>query len=377
MGAVLMNASRGWLGAAGLAAWLTTGVAAAPDDMPDFVGSMPPPAEWPAGAQGPFIDVGRGPIPVKVPEGYDPETPTPLIVLLHGYTSSGASVEAWMQFTPRADEYGFLFLAPDGTRDCFGQRFWNATDGCCNLCDRDTDDSGYLRDVVDEMKAQYNVDARRVYFVGHSNGGFMSYRMACDHADTVAAIASLAGATYIDPADCAPSVPVDILQIHGTADGVISYDGGCIPLAGCYPGAVQTVETWATYDGCSLDPVEDPDPLDLDADQPGAETTVFRYESACEPGGSAQLWSIQGGPHSPNLTSDFTPLVVEYLLAHPKPVACREDVDGSGAVDFDDLLRVLAAWGPCEACPEDIDGNGVVGFPDLLRVLSGWGPCPA
>ena len=55
---------------------------------------------------------------------------------------------------------------------------------------------------------------------------------------------------------------------------------------------------------------------------------------------------------------------------------CNADVDESGDIGFDDLLAVLAAWGPCdEDCPEDIDGSGTVGFDDLLLVLAGWGPC--
>ena len=124
----------GWLGAAFFTATMAGGGAVAHDDVPTFADAMPPYVAPPEGASGPFIDVGRGPVPVNVPDGYDPKTPTPLIILLHGYTSSGASVEAWMRFTPRADEYGFLFLAPDGTRDCFNMPFWNATDACCNFC---------------------------------------------------------------------------------------------------------------------------------------------------------------------------------------------------------------------------------------------------
>ena len=57
---------------------------------------------------------------------------------------------------------------------------------------------------------------------------------------------------------------------------------------------------------------------------------------------------------------------------------CPADLNGSGDVDFDDLLLLLSAWGPCPPqpdCPEDLDGNGAVDFADLLRLLSAWGPC--
>ncbi len=353
-------------------------VAAGGDVPADFAPRLPiaRPVPQPA-PDGPTVDAGRGPVPVIVPSSYDAGTPTPLVIALHGYTNTGPEVEAYFRLAPRAEEYGFLYLFPTGTDDLFGNPFWNATDACCNFFGSGVDDSGYLRALVEVMGAEYNVDPRRVYFVGHSNGGFMSYRMACDHADTVAAIASLAGATWLDPADCAPAGPVDTLQIHGTSDGVISYNGGC-SFGNCYPGAVATTEQWAAFNGCS--PVGEPgdETYDIDGGIPGAETTVLRYDTGCEPGGSSQLWTIPGGPHSPALTPEFGRLVVEFLLAHPRPSDCPEDLDGSGAVDFADLLTILGTWGPCPpkgSCPADLDGSGAVDFGDLLRVLGAWGGC--
>lgn len=321
------------------------------------------------------VDFGRGPIPVHVPASYDPATPAPLIILLHGYMNTGPEVEAWMQLSNLVDEYGFLYVYPTGSTDLFGFEYWNATDACCSMFGQPIDDSGYLRNIVDTMSATYNVDPRQIHFAGHSNGGFMSYRMACDHADVVASIASLAGATFLDPADCTPSSPVHTLQIHGTSDTVISYDGGCIPFSGCYPSAVQTAETWAEYNGCSPFGEEIPGALDLDANIAGAETTVRRYATDCTEGGSAELWTINGGPHSPNLSASFSRLMVEFLLDHPKPAACPADVDDDGSIGFSDLLAVLSNWGPCAGCPADIDADGVVGFTDVLAALSAWGPC--
>src|SRR5688572_2092944 len=124
---------------------------------------------------------------LHVPPGLDPEVPAPLVILLHGYGASGALQEAYMQFAPLADEYGFLYLHPDGALDGFGNRYWNATDACCDFFDSNVDHSGQLRALIESTKASANVDDRRVWLIGHSNGGFMAYRMACDHAGTVAA----------------------------------------------------------------------------------------------------------------------------------------------------------------------------------------------
>ena len=324
---------------------------------------------------GDFIDAGRGPIPLHVPASYDGSTPMPLVILLHGYMNTGAEVESWMQFAGLVDELEFLYLYPTGTSDFFGNPFWNATDACCDLFGSGVDDAAYLRDVITQVQANYNVDPGSIHFVGHSNGGFMSYRMACDFADVVASIASLAGATYLDPADCTPAMPVHTLQIHGTADTVIPYNGGCVPLGGCHPGAVQTAETWAGYDGCSLVGQPDPIPIDLDASLAGAETQIVRYDAGCLPGGSAELWTINGAPHSPNLSADYNNLVIEWLLSHTSSPGCPADLDGSGDVGITDFLQLLGAWGPNPGHPADLDGDGVVGITDFLQLLAAWGGC--
>jgi polyhydroxybutyrate depolymerase len=263
-----------------------------------------------------IIADGR-PAALHVPTGYRAGTPAPLVILLHGYSASAAIQEAYFAFTPLSDQYGFLYLMPDGTINCVSNRFWNATDACCNFCGSTVDDSGYVLHLIQATEALYSVDRGRVYLIGHSNGGFMAYRAACDHADRIAALVSLAGATFQDPAACTPSEPVHTLQIHGTSDGSILYGGGLI-AGRPYPGAVRTAELWAGYDGCSLVPDTSAPDLDLDASLAGAETKVARYTAACMAGGSAELWTIQGGTHIPSISAAFRPAVIEYLLRHPK-----------------------------------------------------------
>lgn len=264
-----------------------------------------------------MVDVGRGPVPVVVPDGYDPGSPAPLIVMLHGYGGTGAGQEAYVGFRPLADEYGFIYTYPDGTIDDGGNRFWNATDACCDLFGDGVDDAGYLFDLIDEIRSLLSVDPDRIHVAGLSNGGFMSHRMACDFPDLIASIAPLAGVTFDDPLDCDPASPVHVLQIHGTNDGVIFYGGGAIGGV-TYPGAVASTETWAGFDGCVVEAETLPTHLDLDRSIPGAETVVTRYDDGCLTSGSAELWTIEGGAHVPALSDDFGPLVVEFLLSHPK-----------------------------------------------------------
>ena len=124
------------------------------------------------------VDAGRGPITVYFPDSYDPGNPLPVVLLLHGYTSSGAEVESWLDLLALVDSREFIYAHPDGIQDFFGFRFWNATDACCNIFGIPVDDSQYLADLLDEIELVLAVDPRRVHFMGHSNGGFMSHRMA-------------------------------------------------------------------------------------------------------------------------------------------------------------------------------------------------------
>ncbi len=257
--------------------------------------------------------------PVRVPATYDSAVATPLIVLLHGYTLSGGGQDTYMGLGDLVDDYGFIMVAPDGTREDSPDenRFWNASASCCNFFESDVDDSAYLAGVIDSVKADYNIDDRRVYLVGHSNGGFMSYRMAHDHSGTIAAIASLAGADQ--PADRpAPPNPVHVLQIHGTADTVIRYEGGEFRGGAAHPGARESVEAWAAHNGCAVTGV-DSGTLDRDRGLEGLDTVVTRYAAGCQRGGSAELWTINEGSHGPDLSEHFTRRVVEWLLGHPKP----------------------------------------------------------
>jgi polyhydroxybutyrate depolymerase len=142
--------------------------------------------------------------------------------------------------------------------------------------------------------------------------------MACDHADQIAAIVSLAGAMWETVSSCQPSAPVSMVEIHGTADTTIAYDGGNVGL-GPFPSAPTSVSDWVTFDGCDTTPDTTAPPLDLDSTLAGDETTVTKYGTGCMPGGHAELWSIQGGTHIPTLSATFAPDVIGYLLAHPKP----------------------------------------------------------
>lgn len=259
------------------------------------------------------VTVGDRPVSVHLPPAYDGRTDLPLVVLLHGYTSNGDLQERYFRLTPESDRRGFIYVHPDGTVDRQKNRFWNATDACCDLYGAGVDDSAYLREVIDTIRAQYRVDAKRIYLIGHSNGAFMSFRMACDHAGTIAAIATLNGATWNDITRCPAAFPVSVLAIHSTADQTIAFAGGDLARR-LYPSAERTAADWVRLNGCD-GPGSDAPAIDVIEDLPGAETTVRDAATTCRNDTMVRTWTIANGVHTPKLNSAFTPAVLDFLLS--------------------------------------------------------------
>ena len=260
------------------------------------------------------VKLNDRPFKLHVPRSYDPAAKVPLVVLLHGYTSNSAAADSYFKLTAESDRRGFLYATPDGTEDRRGKQHWNATEACCDFYGRGTDDSAYLSKLVDTVKAGYSVDAKRVYFIGHSNGGFMSHRMACDHADVVAAIVSLAGMVTSKPETCKPARAVTVVQIHGTQDETILFDGGSNG-GQPYPSATDTVAFWRKQNGCGDQAEAQVKPLDLDRGSDGPETVVTSYRAGCRDGSRAELWSIKDGRHVPALSAGFSATVVDFLYS--------------------------------------------------------------
>jgi polyhydroxybutyrate depolymerase len=167
---------------------------------------------------------------VHVPPGYDPNVPTPVVFCIHGlgqdavlFCVTGAAMDK------KSDQAGFIMIMPNGFENS-----WNAGT-CCGTASSDAlDDVALFRAIFAEVGKHVNIDLNRVYATGLSNGAYMSYRLACDAADMITAVAPGAGAvgindigggtnTMSDFTTCEPSQPVSVLDIHGTDDPLIAY----------------------------------------------------------------------------------------------------------------------------------------------------------
>lgn len=244
---------------------------------------------------------------VRVPSGYDGTTPLPLIVMLHGYGVTGRGQDIVFPVSAQIDSKQFLYAMPNGTVDRLGKRFWNATDACCNFEDLPVDDVGFFRALIDDIKARYPVKPGAIFLVGHSNGAFMSLRLACDASDVVAGVVAVSGSTFQSQVRCGVGQPVPILLAHGDRDSSVPIDGS----PGRYPSARETGARFGLRNGCTGTWSEG-SRLDL-LGGTDAETQQSIIDG-CGARGSIELWTHEGTGHLPLYDTRWTSRIVDWLL---------------------------------------------------------------
>ena len=213
----------------------------------------------------------------------------PLLFNLHGYGSNNQQQEFYGDFRPIADTANFLVVHPNGTIDAANNRNWNT------FGPRGTgvDDVSFLSALIDTLAARYRVDPDRVYSTGMSNGGFMSYELACQLSGRVAAIASVTGSmTASRLSTCTPGRPVPVLEIHGTADGTVPYTGGTALQFVAIP---TLLASWVQRNGCNPTPTVTPVPNINTTDGCTAERSVW---AGGRNGSVVEHYRIIGGGHT-------------------------------------------------------------------------------
>ncbi|MGC9396351.1 MAG: extracellular catalytic domain type 1 short-chain-length polyhydroxyalkanoate depolymerase [Anaerolineae bacterium] len=220
-----------------------------------------------------------------VPPSYDPNTPAPLVITLHGFAQWPANQRDVSQWDPLADEYGFIVVYPSGTD--FPKR-WGAH-GTTDSLNPQMEDVTFISDLIDKLEREYNIDPTRIYANGLSNGGGMSYLLACELSERIAAIGTVAGA-HLYPLDkCRPTYTVPMIAFHGTDDQIVPYDGGPSgPFDAPFPVIPDWVAQWAKQNGCNETPVELPTQ---------GEVTGIKY-IGCDQGTEVPFYTIHGGGHA-------------------------------------------------------------------------------
>jgi polyhydroxybutyrate depolymerase len=235
---------------------------------------------------------------LHVPASYQPSQSVPLLLAFHSRTTDAKEILLSSQFVAWAAEMNFIVAALNGAIHD-GASSWNAGNCCTNATTYQENDLLFASTVIDFIKSKYAVDQSRVWASGHSNGGMMAYRLACDLSDEITAIAVVAGVLMDDT--CNSVKPVSIFHIHGNLDTTVPFHGG-----GKFetPNVYFSLQEVAYKNSCSGNPYE------------SANEIEERYIWRCSNGVETQLVNYQEQSHE--WAAGYTEAMLSFLFAHPR-----------------------------------------------------------
>jgi polyhydroxybutyrate depolymerase len=229
---------------------------------------------------------------VHIPTGYDGKTPMPVVIDFHPLGGTGSSQKGLSGWGALGDEKGFIVVWPDGVGGS-----WNVGRCCSTAQEQNVDDVAFTRAIIASLEADACIDSKRIYASGCSNGGGMAFKVACDAADVIAAVAPVdfdcvtnSGA---EPSCgmCTPARPISEIQFRGTSDTAVPYDGGSGPRGTVFPGAAENFSEWGEINACTGEPAAVP------------EHTGCQAYGTCGAGVSTTLCTVQNGTHCGNYGS--------------------------------------------------------------------------
>lgn len=178
-----------------------------------------------------------------VPSSYKSSSKQPLVFNFHGYGSNANEQMRYGDLRAQADANGFILVHPEGLDDVGGTSYWNMGGWSVSV----HDDVKFIDNLINLLMDKYSINAERIYSTGMSNGGFFSFHLACNLNASFAAIASVTGSMSFDTFnDCNPRQPTPVLQIHGSIDAVVPYDG----LLTIMKPVMDVMDFWKTINGC-------------------------------------------------------------------------------------------------------------------------------
>jgi polyhydroxybutyrate depolymerase len=223
---------------------------------------------------------------IHVPKSYDRVKPTPLVISLHGGAMWGAAQRDISQWNRVADEHGFIVVYPSGIW-LARHRSWRAGQGADHMRD-----VRFLSELIDTLKAAYNIDSTRVYADGVSNGAGMAFKLSCTLSDRIAAVGMVASAVFLPWAECPDHRPVPMIAFHGTADRLTRYHGGTLWPSIARNAEFPDIPTWtadyARRNQCAANPVDS---------VVAADVTRLEYTN-CAADAAVVLYTIHGGGHT-------------------------------------------------------------------------------
>lgn len=219
-----------------------------------------------------------------VPTTYQVGQSLPLVFVLHGFTQSAQTIMEVTEFNSVAESNNFIVAYPNGVGNA-----WNTNSGFPG--GSSANDVGFIDALADSLYAAFGIDTTRVYSCGFSAGGFLSHRLACESPRCFAAIASVSGTMSSNASDdCAPQHSTPIMQIHGTSDIIVSYNGSI--FSGI--GVNDVITQWTGLLNCPTTPVTTTLP---DIDTGDGSTVEKQVYTSCDGSSEVVLLKVNGGGH--------------------------------------------------------------------------------
>jgi polyhydroxybutyrate depolymerase len=193
---------------------------------------------------------------VHVPRHYDARNPSPVVLAFHGFGSNAMQMEKFCGLNDTADEGGFIVVYPNGSGQTKRTLAWNAGDCCGDPQQENIDDVSFVRQLLDDLAQVATVDAHRVFATGMSNGAMLSYFLASELSDRIAAIAPVAGP--MGTCECRPQRPVPVMHFHGLEDKFAPFKGGRGERSVTkieFRSVEHSVGRWIKANRCQSDPV--------------------------------------------------------------------------------------------------------------------------
>ncbi|MFM8634703.1 MAG: alpha/beta hydrolase family esterase [Planctomycetia bacterium] len=231
---------------------------------------------------------------VHVPPHDDPAVAMPVVLAFHGGGANAENMVAFSGLNEKADQAGFIVVYPEGSGRLPRMLTFNAGNCCGHATARGIDDVAFTRLVLDDLERIANVDRRRVFATGMSNGAMMCYRLAAELSDRIAAIAPVAGP--MGTKDCRPGRAVSVMHFHGDADEFAPFKGGRGrgPSGTDFYSIQHSIDAWVAANGCMPTPQTTPLP---DRANDGTTVKELRY-GAGRDGAEVVLVVIEGGGHT-------------------------------------------------------------------------------
>ena len=231
---------------------------------------------------------------LHLPPQYKPEKPTPVVLVFHGAATNAHFIIHFSGMNKKADEAGFIAVYPNGTGLANTLLTWNSGGLTHRGADERPDDVKFVERLLDDLTNVVNVDPKRVYATGHSNGAMMCYRLAVELSSRIAAIAPVGGTMGIDLPKSQQPMPV--IHFHGTLDKLVPWNG---PIAGTpefliFKSVGDTVRIWATVNGCPEEPIIEDMPDNAD----DGTTVIRRRYGPGREDTEVVLYAIEGGGHT-------------------------------------------------------------------------------